>query len=328
MQILLALFSAIFVIVVSYGYYHLLTDFGWGIGLLGGLLIAVFAWSLARVAGTSDGGIRGNWILIIPLFLISAAGVYNTMMVYLEGGQVLADTAASSEQRFGLIEDVADTQLDAAGIKKRINRINSYRDALFSEIANPLNCGQGPVARRLIAQLQGELSDFRALSSPTRDCSHNESVIQDYRGKIASLIARSPWNDAELNSIASEAKQDREKLAALQGELARSYSPGRIHEMTGIFEGLQSEYQDLRYRLAKKSNVADIPPALDIVGAQSLGNVYKLPALFFSRLGVASTYVYLLMALGFDLLLVYLFQLTARNRVRRHAIAGAIAGAW
>jgi hypothetical protein len=38
--------------------------------------------------------------------------------------------------------------------------------------------------------------------------------------------------------------------------------------------------------------------------------------------------VYLLVALGFDLLLVYLFQLATRSRVRRPAIAAAIAGAW
>ena len=48
-QILLALFSFIFIAVIAYGYYHLLTDFGWFVAILGGLIIATLAWFLARV---------------------------------------------------------------------------------------------------------------------------------------------------------------------------------------------------------------------------------------------------------------------------------------
>jgi hypothetical protein len=109
MQVLLALFSILFVAIVAYGYYHLLTSFGWFIALVGGLLIAILAWYLARVAGTGDGGSSPNWILIIPLFLISAAGVYNSMMVYLEGGRVLSDATASAEQGFAKVESAAST---------------------------------------------------------------------------------------------------------------------------------------------------------------------------------------------------------------------------
>lgn len=97
MQVLLAIFSAIFVAVVAYGYYHLLLGMGWFIALVGGVLIAALAWFFAKVAGTGEGGLKKNWILFIPLFLISAAGVYNSMMVNFEGGQVLADAAADSQ---------------------------------------------------------------------------------------------------------------------------------------------------------------------------------------------------------------------------------------
>lgn len=250
------------------------------------------------------------------------------MMVFLEGGQVLTDAAANSQQSFARIENAAKIQLDAKRITGRINKVTSLSDALFSEIKNPVNCGQGPEARRLIGELQRELPDFKPLSSNGNSCSHNDSILEDYRARLATLTARAPWNDAELNSIANDAGKDRATLTGLQLELSRSYTPGNLHQIRGILEGLQTEYQELLQRLSQKTNTADFPQRLDIVGAQSLGNVYKLPALFFSRIGEVSTFVYLLIAFGFDILLVYLFQLATRHRVKTHAIDGAITGAW
>lgn len=250
------------------------------------------------------------------------------MMVYLEGGQVLADSTSGAMQNFAVIERAANTQLEANGTIERINRVNSIRDALFSEIENPLNCGQGPEAMRLIGELQRELPNFTPLSSPSRDCSRNQAVIEDYRTRTDALVARAPWNDAELNSIASDANQGRATLADLQREIGRSYSPGNIQQISGILEGLQTDYQELLFRLEEKTDASDLPQNLDIAGAQSLGNIYELPALFFSRLDEVSTYAYLLIALGFDLFLVYLFHLTTSHRVRKYEIHDAILGAW
>lgn len=327
-QVLVALFSVIFIIVIAYGYYHLLTGFGWFVALLVGLIIAAVAWFLARVAGTGEGGMKKNWVLIIPLFLISAAGVYNSLMVYLEGQQVLSDTASDAQRRFGMLETAANGQLESQGIARRINHVNSLRDALFSEIQNPLNCGQGPEARRVIAELQRELPEFKPLSSPVANCTQNEPVINDYKARIGTLVAGAPWNDATLNDVAAKAAQARTNLADLRSEITRSYTPESIRQIASIFEEQQTSYQDLLFRLGKKTDISSLPQELDVVSAQSLGNIYKLPALFFSRMDQASTFAYLLVALGFDLLLVYLFQLVAKNRVRRPAIAGAIAGAW
>lgn len=327
-QILLALFSFLFVTVIAYGYYHLLIDFGWFIAALFGAVISAFAWFLARVAGTAKDGAKVNWILVAPLFVISAAGVYNSMMVFLEGGQVLSDTASESQQQFGVLENAAQKELVASGVAKQINKVYTLRDALFSEIENPLNCGQGPEARRLISELRRELPGFEPLSSPSRDCSQNQAVIEDYKRRIDDLVNRAPWNNAVVSGVARDAAKARQELADLRSEISKSYSPANIHQVSGIFEKYQTQYQDLRYRLGQQANVDDIPMDLPIVAAQSLGNVYKLPALIISRIGQASTYVYFIIALGFDLLLVYFFQLTERSKVRRPVVASPLGGAW
>lgn len=327
-QVLLALFSVVFVTIIAYGYYHLLREFGWFIAMFFGGIVAAIAWYLARVAGTAEDGNKINWVLVVPLFIISAAGVYNSMMVFLEGGQVLTDTASESQQHFGQLESAAQTQLSASGVTQQVNKVSTLRDALFSEIDNPLNCGQGPEARRLISELRRELPGFEPLSSPGRDCSQNAAVVEDYKERIDDLVARAPWNNPTLNAVVQEASASRQELADLRSEISKSYSPEDIHQVSGIFDSFQTKYQDLRFRLGQETNVDDIPEDLPVVAAQSLGNVYKLPALILSRLDEASTYVYFIIALGFDLLLVYFFRLASRSRVRKLAVASPLAGAW
>ncbi len=318
-QILLALFSVLFVAIVTYGYYHLLRDFGWFLAIFFAAVVSAFAWFLARVSGSSDDGSRVNWFLVIPLFLVSAAGVYNSMMVFLEGGQVLTDAASDSQQQFGVLESAAKKQLTASGVSSQVAKVHTLRDALFSEIENPLNCGQGPEARRLINELRRELPGFEPLSSPGRNCTQNKADIAAYEKRNDDQVARAPWNNAAISGVAAEAARARGELADLRGEISKSYAPSDLQQVSGIFEDYQNQYQDLRYKLSQEANVDGVPEALPVVAAQSLGNIYKLPALIFSRLHEISTYVYFILAFGFDMLLVYLFQLTARS---------PLAGAW
>ena len=245
-----------------------------------------------------------------------------------EGAQVLSDTASEAQVQFGKLEAAANAELKAKGVSAKANRVASLRDALFSEIDNPVNCGQGPEAQRLMDELKRELPEFKPLSSPTKNCTQNEKIISDYKGRIDNLVARAPWNNADLSNVSTKASKAREELADLRSEISKSYSPNSIRQIASVFEGHQTNYQDLIFQLGKQTDTDKLEPDLSIVAAQSLGNVYKLPALFLSRLDEASTYVYLLMALCFDLFLVYLYGLAKKNRVRKRAIAGPLAGAW
>ena len=325
-QMTIAVFSIIFFIAVAFGYFSLLQDFGVFFALVGSGLIAGLAWLLARVAGTGE---RTNWALVAPLFIISAAGIFNTMMVYVAGDDVMKDATASAQRDFARVDNAASAELRSLGIAQKVNNVENLRLALESELSNKLNCGQGPEARRIISELQRELPKFRQLSGSGSNCKNVEYMITDYKNKIDGLVEKANWNDPELSSIQKTAKSSTKQLAALQLEIMRDFSPtSDIRKIRGVLESKQPEYQDLVSRLEKRATVKDIAQELDIKGAQSLGNVYKLPTLFFSRAGEFSTYVYLMMALGFDLFLVYLFRLARKSRVRVPEVDDAIVGAW
>lgn len=203
-QVLVLVFSFIFFFVISYGYFNLFLKAGAFLALAGGFIMAVFAWYLARVMGSSVEGVRKNFVLFLPLVVVSSAGVYNSLMLYLEGGTIIADSANQSQQEFQRLQAVAESGLASSGAAKRINRVNSLSESLYSEIRNPLNCGQGPEARRLIAELQREIPGFTSLSSPGKHCDKNEEIISDYKERIPALLARAPWNNPDLLSVIQE----------------------------------------------------------------------------------------------------------------------------
>lgn len=328
MQVLLLVFSLIFFFIISYGYFNLLLGSGVFLAFVGGAVMAIFAWYLARVIGTSPGGIKKNYVLFIPLLIISATGVFNSMMVYLEGGRIISDAATSSQDNFANLERVAETGLAERGVTARVGRINSLRDALFSEIRNPLNCGQGPEARRIISELQRELPGFQPLSNPARNCERNEEVISDYRSRIDGLTERASWNNADLRAVIAGSEKARGAIDAIRSQVSTNYSPMMLKPILNALEEQDVQYRDLRFRLSKYVDVRSLPPALHLSEAQSLGNAFKLPALFVERLDEPATYAYLAIAVGFDYLMVYLFELVASNRRRRRTTSVAVGGAW
>lgn len=329
-QILLMLFSFIFFFVIAYGYSHLLIEAGWFVALVGGSIVAALAWFLGRWIGTTPGGPwtdRKNYFLMAILLIVSAAGVYNSMMVYMEGEQVLADTATESQDSFNLLSIAANSGLDNSGVRARIDRIHSLRDSLFSEINNPRNCGEGPEARRLTGELRRELPGFTTLSGSGRNCENNEAIIADYNSRIDSLIDRAEWNSPVLVEVSRGAENANAQLDDMRSGITANYSAERISQYVSAFEEIDAEYRRLRGSLADEIDVSGIPNELPLVAAGSLGNVYKIVPLFLSRAGYPSTWVYLIMAIVFDLLLVSLFSIVTENRTRKPTRSTSLGGA-
>jgi hypothetical protein len=328
MQILLLVFSVIFFFIIAYGYYNLFSKSGIFLALIAGCMMAIFAWFLARVIGMSPGGFRKYWVLFIPLMAISSAGVYNSFMLYLEGSQIMADTANDSIGQYGTLQKTAESTLAQSGATAKINKVRTISDALFSEIRNPVNCGQGPEAQRLIQDLQAELPGFKALSNPVKNCSKNEDVIADYRDRIGELVSRAPWNNPDLQDVVSSSTKSRSTLDELRSSVTTNYDPISLPRTLSSFEEQDANYRNLRFKLSRYTDVTSIDPGLHISEVQSLGNAFKLPALFLERTGRPATWAYLLIAVGFDILMVYLFELVASNRTNRRMRKDTIGSAW
>jgi len=328
MQVLLLVFSLIFFFVIAYGYFSLFLKSGVFLALVAASIGGLFAWYLARVIGSSPGGWRKHWYLFIPLVAVSSAGVYSSFMLYLEGSQVIADAANDSIAQFGTLQKTAESSLAESGATAKMNKVRSEADALFSEIRNPVNCGQGPEAQRLILDLQADLPGFKPLSNPVRNCLKNEDVIADYRGRIAELISRATWNNPDLHEVIASSSKSSVALDQLRSAATTNYSAMALKRTLNSFEEQDSIYRDLRFKLSRYTDVKSLDAGLHISQVQSLGNAFKLLTLIIERADQASTWVYLFIAFGFDALMVCLFELASSNRTSHRIRKDTLGSAW
>src|SRR5665213_112736 len=83
-QIILLLFSTVFLAILFGGWITLFTSLGTFTAPILAIALALLAWFLGRWVGMSEGGMKQSAPMFAMLLLLSAAGVFNFMMVTLE----------------------------------------------------------------------------------------------------------------------------------------------------------------------------------------------------------------------------------------------------
>lgn len=331
-QIIAGLYSIIFVGTIWFGYY-LLFQKSLFLALVLATVFAMTAWFLARYIGNEPNGIRRFLPLFVMLLLVSAVGVFNSLMLNLEGRRIFGETIDDSIDRFTLAESASTKALTQRGVADHISKVRDLESALEREINNPLNCGQGQVADRIIQELTSELPGFKPLSSTGIDCSKNSEVISNYQAAIAELVDSAPWNVPDLMAVRRDAAEQKAALQKLSTQSAGMFAPGLLRVAAPALQRADVVYRADRERLARQDvDVAQLPSKLNLDEINSLGEWSQLLGLIIDRLNKISTYVYLALAGFFDWMMVYLFGLIRQNRPGGRTYQapgrGALGGAW
>jgi hypothetical protein len=309
--------SILFFVLISSGYFLLFRG-NIVVAVLSGLLFGSVAVLIAYWLGMQENGIRKYFPVFVFLLAISALGVFNSFMLNFEGRYIFTDAIEESQSDFQKLEGLIDAELKEEGLAVRLARIDGLRSALISEINNPMNCGQGPEARRLIAELQRELPGFQPLSSAGIDCSRNEEVIADYNSKISSLIERAAWNEPELVAASAAAKAARAELGELYGTASNSFGNALLGNIKPRLQALDDEYRRIYQNLAGRGAVnKDTPNSLPLLAVQTLGEPSQFLNLILARIWQVSTWFYIALAIGLDWFMTYLWGTVRASRSRR-----------
>ena len=330
-QIIAALWSVVFLAVIWFGYYLLFSKNVF-LALVLASVLAVTAWSLARFVGSHDDGLRRYWPMFAVLLTLSAVGVFNSLMLNLEGRQIFTEAIDQAEDDFTKLDGAASRRMTQKGVGDHLEKVRQLESALVREVKNPLNCGQGPQARRLIAELKIELPGFVPLSSSKRDCTKNDVIINDYRGRIQELVEGASWNDPFLRSVRQDAQAASTKLQELSTRSASMFAPGLLSTVAPELSRLDAVYRADRAKLSRDDgDVSTLPSQLDLSAVNSLGEWSQLPRLIGQRLDHASTYLYFILAIAFDFFMVYCFKIVRQTRPTRGGLRSSranIGSAW
>lgn len=322
-----SIYSLLFMGVVWMGY-HLLLQQNQFLSYLLPTLLAFLAWLIAQFLGR--GPSIGQYVpLFAFLLLISAVGIFNTLMLTFEGRQIFTEAVESAERQWTILNSGLDGMNDEA-VEKRIGRIKGLQSQLEQELRNPMRCGQGDQAYRILQQLREELPSLQPLSRGTRrDCSRVDQVIASYDQLIGQLIRSSDWfKDAEYAQrqeekarIAKSADINREALAKLRPLIEGSMAANLIKSVKPQLLEIDAQYRESALIFLNRRPDSGIEPKLELLSVKSVGEVSQLPPLLIDRSNKVTTYVYLILAVFVDFLMIYLFVLKRQHENPRRRSA-------
>jgi hypothetical protein len=357
-QVIALLYSIVFVGIIFWGYFNLLGALGPYLAVLVSTILAIFAWSIARFIGYDGNGIRGNFPAFVLMLIISGVGIFNSLMLNLEGRRIFSDRIEVAQERFNVLEVAALKEQKMQGIESKIKEVNSAKEALMAEIQSPGNCGNGQEAKRLIMQLKRLLVDL-SLPSGKVDCNNPSSVkqyVDAYTQMIDVVLDNQDWNNKDLTAIISSTRDGRAKLACLKNgcsstdttnyggtanlsnyaallqdvNVNTSGIPDLMRIVTPRLEELEGEYsRNVEiYEKTAKTMPASIKPDLELDELRGIGEVSQILNLIIARADRITTYLYLLLAIGFDFLMVYFFANVLKNNVKNSKGKMAANGGW
>lgn len=320
----LLLYSVMFLPLLGYGWYVILGDLLPGaLAALGAAVVAALAWTLARIVGSSEDGIAGNKAFFAALLIVSAVGVFNTLMIRLEGRAIFTEAIDQASARYAALPRLAQGALvdaDAAALRRRVDAL---RTQLAQEIRNPRNCGEGPEAARLIARIKAELPGLVRYSGRAGDCSNNAELIRMYDAQIDTLLqgsdafvrGRVQVRDALRRRVETASASELARLTRLRRDVDAGAS--LLGAVRPALEESAATYAGLASALAQQAPALDarvLPTGLDLRTVRHLGEWGHLLPLLLSRLDRPQTWVYLGLAAFLDWLLVHLFARLAAHR--------------
>ncbi len=325
-------YSIIFLLLVGYGWYHLVHGSVGSIGaLIVALALAASAWNLARTIGLDAHGVAGNAIFFTMLMLISALGVLNTAIIQLEGKAIFNEALDGATRRFGDLPVLMRQALQNKEVEALRARIAPLRTQLQQEILNPRNCGEGPEAVRIIDEIRRDLPGLVRYSGNVRDCSNNKAIIDMYFDQIETLMRGSPVylrnNVAEMEALSarvdSEAKNELARLDQLRTELNNGASlfqvvRPRLEEIAGKYQSLAL---DVKKAVPAAAADSAFPLQIEIESARNVGELGHLVPLVLSRVDKLQTWFYIGASLIADVGLIALFARLAAQRRRLPARA-------
>jgi hypothetical protein len=315
-QLLLVVYSIVFLAVLFNGWTHLFPK-SMFLGAIAAGVLSLLAWLLGKVIGQEGGVSAKNTLLFSMLLIISAAGVFNSMMLNLEGKKIFSEAIDSSQDRFRDLKMGARDSVRNSDLEAKHRSVEGARDNLLREIRNKLNCGIGPVAKNRLVELKVYLPNLK-LPDPGRQppseevCNQRaddaeEAINQETDALADTKSFRTIENDAAtVKAAADVAENELENVrrSINDGSKGTDYLLGDGREK---LYGLELNYKKNLDILRSYAKDTSLPSRLDLDAVRSLGEWSQIINIIKERLDRSATYVYLLLSVFLDGMLCYLF---------------------
>lgn len=279
---------------------------------------------------------RLSWVFVALVFMVSAIGVLTAATLVFEGPVILRED----------LDRARDRQTQLREVSKNILRLPEYENiraqvepkliALREEIAAPGNCGMGRQARLRFQEIRSILTDLTPLSSDNVTISCTErSKLDELRNAYTIKIMSSLDN----HPLAIQGRYKERKALILQVEQSIAFHDEALSKRQASLAGLSSliariglyidtvrdltasnaEYKRIRQEVgAFAPAVLSLPPDIGSQASENVSRPLSVFSILLSRLNYTSTYLYSVLPLLMDILMLTLvYQAATLSHARR-----------
>lgn len=275
--------------------------------------------------------------LIFSLVLLfSAIGVLTAATLIFEGPVILREDVARARERLAQLSEVTKSAMRIPQLEELEKRVLAKKIALENEIKNPMGCGMGPVARSTLRKIQEDLPGVVDMNPGrgTFDCK-DKALLDDIYKAFEKQI------DANLSNhplAITYRRNDRAKVIEKNNNLSERYPKildthtaslaGVANLISNIklyadivrdLSGLNASYVTLREEAGALSpRILDLPHDIGNQASEAIVRPLSVFGILLSRSKYLSTYVYSMIPILLDILMLGLVRETARrNRQRK-----------
>lgn len=287
---------------------------------------------MAELAGMPHSD--STWMFYFAmLFAFSALGTMNAAFFVGEGHSVIIESSDTALRTLDQMQSKAVSVLASPQFLEKKSRVDGLLVSLAEEIHNRRNCGEGPEARKILAEITAELPTFHRLSGITKNCTGIDSVIRSYKDQAAQLLTTSPeYVTANLGKKDAFIVTLNERVSAAKATLvstkfalseAGSGNSDALSAAKNALESAATTYATLLVDLEQLSDKPNaLPRSIEVNHARQLGSISQIIPSLMSRLDRLSTYLYIFAAVFFDLILIRCFMRVAMGEaMRANAVA-------
>lgn len=261
-----------------------------------------------------------GWKPYTFLAVISALGTLNAAFVILESRAIVRSDIANVRDSYGTLRDIARGELPVRSYIEKVARIEALLKNLHEEIVNPNGgryCGVGDSAKVIIEEIKQYIPSFHVLRGtgpmPCSAAAEVERVYRSYEGMAREMIRSDPGylaaNGPDKDALLATIDKHWEVMRAALNELETSASglgPTDGLDMEALYSARGDYNADLKSFVSLSGKPWPRLAAIGMLQSERVNSYMSTLRLFIERMSHAWSWLYVVFAIGIDVVVIYL----------------------
>jgi len=283
---------------------------GMSIAFAGVILAKAVAAERIRISQETNPKYTNTWkAYFLVLLLISALGTMNTMFMQTQQTSVLGDVVSETRNHLQQLKFKIDEKLATQAYDQQRIKIDQVFANFEKELRNPANCGFGAQSNMRFQELQSQLPTLKPLALGSGACQNVDALITGYRDTVNKLTDDLPDPITKKRYLQRRALTEKIEQTIKQIEDMKVKNPD-LDKSTAlpILTSAWNIYAQTRVEVQLLSGTSlDIPSEIVDKNVVGMGHITQIIPLLLTQLNNPLTYLIILSAVIFDVLLIEFF---------------------